>query len=362
MENLSSNNEQDFSQPTLKFFETLLHASNDGILITDANQNIVVANDAFAAIFNENLNTVVGSNLFTWLKKCAVDSQRRWAEMEIYVRTNDTCPEMDFEIKTNSKKKYLSVNASILHYDSEKNAGLIVSIWRDITKHTEQKNQLQSTLKKLQETQQQLVETKKMASLANLVAGIAHEINTPVGIGLTAASSLIDKTDHFEMIYQQNKIRRSDFEIYLHSVKQAGKLIVNNMQRTADLIKSFMRVSVDENSNQQRCFKLKSYLEDIIRSLQPKLKDKSIDIKIECDERIQLTSFPDAFAQIMTNLILNSKLHVFRNQENGKITITIKVKEQNLNLIYKVKIVTMKQFWVQFYYKSINCFKISKFT
>lgn len=198
----------------------------------------------------------------------------------------------------------------------------------------QQKEELQSTLENLKKTQEQLIESEKMAALGGLVAGIAHEINTPVGIGVTAASSLQEEIHKMAALYKNNEISHKDFREFLESADSAALLIHKNLERTASLIQSFKLVSVDQISEQQRVFNFKSYVEDIIRSLSPKFKQQEITFSIECDERLELNSFPGAYAQIFTNLLLNSFAHGFKEKQRGTIAIHAYLRDNKLTLEY----------------------------
>lgn len=198
----------------------------------------------------------------------------------------------------------------------------------------QQKEELQSTLENLKTTQEQLIESEKMAALGGLVAGIAHEINTPVGIGVTAASSLQEEIHNMAALYKNNEISHKDFREFLESADSAALLIHKNLERTASLIQSFKLVSVDQISEQQRVFNFKSYVEDIIRSLSPKFKQQEITFSIECDERLELNSFPGAYAQIFTNLLLNSFAHGFKEKQNGTIAIHASLTDNKLTIEY----------------------------
>ena len=204
----------------------------------------------------------------------------------------------------------------LIQEQEAKNAALLYSA------EIEAKNaELAKTLTQLKETQSQLVESEKMASLGNLVAGVAHEINTPVGVGVTAASQLDKVTIDFAELYKAGKMARTDLEKYLNSVHQMGGLILKNLTRAAELTQSFKQVAVDQVSERQRSFVLSDYINEILFSLKPKLKSTNYQISVDCDARIKLKTYAGAFSQVMTNLIMNSIQHGFAGSNEGQIKI-----------------------------------------
>ena len=197
-----------------------------------------------------------------------------------------------------------------------------------------QKEELQQTLDQLNETQDQLIQSEKLAALGGLVAGVAHEINTPVGICVTAASSLMDETTKMAELYKNNKISRNEFKEYLNTANQTARLILSNMERTANMVQSFKQVSVDQSTSQKRKFKLKDYIEDVIRSMYSILKKREMTINLDMDEELELDSYPGTFSQIITNLILNSLTHGFDEKDEGLIEIMARLEREKLLLEY----------------------------
>jgi len=192
---------------------------------------------------------------------------------------------------------------------------------------------LQTSLQQLREAQDQLVQSEKMAALGGLVAGIAHEINTPVGVGVTAISHLQMKLQEYKQSYQSGELTRDAFEALLSLVTESSSIISNNLKRAADLIRSFKRVAVDQTSNELRSFDLREYLHEVMQSLKPKLKSASHTVSINCPNGIVLFNHPGALSQVMTNLVMNSIIHGFDGLEQGNITINVKQTENNKILI-----------------------------
>ena len=193
---------------------------------------------------------------------------------------------------------------------------------------------LNESLDKLSKTKDYLIQSEKMAALGGLVAGVAHEINTPVGIGVTAASHLDGETEKFSKAYKDGEITRSALDNFLKVVTESSDMILVNMHRAADLIQSFKQVAVDQSSDSLREYNVSKYLGEIFSSLNPTFKNTNLNIIIDCADDLEIYSYPGAISQIITNLAINSLVHGFEGQIEGKITVKVEKDGNIFKLFY----------------------------
>jgi len=226
------------------------------------------------------------------------------------------------------------------------NEQLIHVVWRDIQekKQLEQaqinhsvqlqaaNSDLELSLNNLKNAQQQLIESEKMASLGGLVAGVAHEINTPVGIGLTAITHFLELNEKIDNKYAQQRMKKSDFDNYLSASKEIGLLLYRNLERTADLVSSFKQVSVDQTSDQLRTFNIAHYIDEILRSIHHIFKNTGIEISLSCSDDLTINGSPGALSQIISNIVINASIHAFPNK-TGHVNISIDHHNDSLHLI-----------------------------
>lgn len=199
----------------------------------------------------------------------------------------------------------------------------------------EKKNQaLKDSLAKLNLAQKSLVESEKMASLGGLVAGVAHEINTPIGIGITASTHLLEQTRLINNKYANENMTNKDLSVYFEQAKESAALVSSNLARAAKLIMSFKQVAVDQSSKDIRTYKIKKYTDEVLQSLKPKFKNTNIMIKVSGDDSLTVNGEPGAFAQIITNLVINTLVHAFDKTTQGNIDINITCQQGNVLFIY----------------------------
>lgn len=198
----------------------------------------------------------------------------------------------------------------------------------------EKARQLEQTLDSLRQAEDQLIQSEKMAALGGLVAGIAHEINTPLGIGVTATSLLVEKTGSLAFLFEQGSIKRSDLARFLTTAERSSQMALKNLERAVELIQSFKQVAVDQSSESKRVFNIQTYLEEILLQLSPKLKATAHTVVIEGDHQLSLNSYPGAFSQIVTNLIMNSLLHAYGPDDEGVIRLQFHRHDDQFVFVY----------------------------
>ncbi len=199
----------------------------------------------------------------------------------------------------------------------------------------ERTDELEISTLSLSAATQQLIDAEKMVALGQMVSSAAHEINTPIGIGVTCASNVLEATTSLNGRIKDNKLTKSDLTSYLAMVEQSSKIILSNMERAAGLVHSFKAVSSDQVTDMQRLFNLNEYLEEILLSLNPRIGKTQHEIFITCDDNIVLDTKPGPLSQIIINLIMNSLIHGFEHMEHGTIRLSAKLMGGNLELIYK---------------------------
>jgi PAS domain S-box-containing protein len=186
------------------------------------------------------------------------------------------------------------------------------------------KDAAEAALRNLRETQNSLIEAEKLAALGRLVAGVAHEVNNPVGISLTVASSLERKSANFAAEVARGDLRRSALNDFLETTRDASSQLVANLNRAAELIQSFKQVAADRNYSDQRSFDLGDLTEQVVMSLRPGLRKHHLALNVDCQPNLTMNSYPGPYGQVLTNLFLNAVAHAFPDGRPGAVDIQVR--------------------------------------
>jgi PAS domain S-box-containing protein len=268
---------------------------------------------------------------FRHLKNCYKNGQERF---EWVLKKSDSTPLWVELVLTN------------ITYNKQ---NLIHIVWRDISSKIklEQQNslknqeleisniELKTTINNLKEAQKQLVESEKMASLGALVAGVAHEINTPVGISLTGITHFQEISATINEQFLNHELSQKSLTKYLTNAQEISHLIHNNLKRASQLVSSFKQVAVDQSSEESRTINLKLYMDEILASLVPITAKTGIKISVNCPQDITINIAVGALSQIISNLIMNSLDHAYNGISFGNISLSFSLKNGLLHIIYK---------------------------
>lgn len=215
----------------------------------------------------------------------------------------------------------LTVREALNSYQKEQQ---IIEYQQNLERKVQERTQeLTQTLNTLKTTQAELIQAEKMAALGQLVAGVAHEINTPVGNALLAASVLDNETRSLTTVFDQGELKRSALVNYLQTAQDSSDLILKNLKGAAALIQDFKQVAVDQTSHEQREFRIIPYIESVLTNLEPKLKQTCHTVTVTGDTSLKTISYPGALSQIVTNFVMNSLLHAYEPGQVGHLTFNV---------------------------------------
>jgi two-component system, NtrC family, sensor kinase len=276
-------------------------------------RTLVITREQFAALKSEGKSWGAGSAAEHWIG-CPLLDQQHQALGAIVIQSYNS--EHTYSDEDQALFSLIANHVSIALQGLQS----MDRLERAVHERTERLEQQNAALK---DAQSELVRQEKLASLGRLVAGVAHEINTPLGICVTATSHLVQELKLTRQDLDAGELTEESLATFFDVVDQSLRIMTTNTQRAAALVRSFKQVAVDQSSDDLRTFNLNAYLNEVLLSLQPKLKGRPLKVEIECPPELVLDSFPGAVSQIVTNMVVNSLVHGYEREDKGTITLRV---------------------------------------
>jgi signal transduction histidine kinase len=312
----------------------------DGFILSDDNNKVLLINKKFQQFFREknHITTPINGDLYTLYQQLAT----------IYFKF-DNVTELQKMLDVVTSKSNLLEPLKVMDKErrwwllrqNRTSANIIIQTWTNVTKHISQANELTiakntaiETLENLRDTQEELLEVKKMASLGGLVSGVAHELNTPLGISITSLSSIMEIIEQIQSSVTSGSIKKSELVHGLKTIGEFEKLADKNLSRMARVIQQFKYTYVDQEIEISKKFFLANTLSDLLTVWNTPLNDKNLTLCIDIENDINLISFEIALTQVLGCLISNSIEHAFDLCDKGSIEISARQEGSRLLILY----------------------------
>ncbi|MFD2164795.1 ATP-binding protein [Thalassotalea euphylliae] len=242
----------------------------------------------------------------------------------------DAINEMREKIKTDILKLEQAEDALL-----KLNGELEVKVFDRTAELQESNSQLQQSLDDLTLAKDQLVQSEKMASLGQLVAGVAHEVNTPLGICVTSITALKEKVDTLQKSVEAQELTKTQLTDTLNLLLEYQQIIERSLNKSVELIRGFKSVAVEQHTDPELKINLAQHVNDVVNTVKTMFKRKKYMIAIDVDEEFEFVTYPSAWNQILTNFLMNSHIHGFENRDEGQISIKFTQNNGYLTLLYK---------------------------
>jgi len=333
---------------TKEFLDSIINGIADPIFVKDNEHRWIALNDSFCHMMGFSRAELLGKSDYDFCPKEQADIF--WAKDSEILNSNHVISNEE-EINCLQETRTIStVKSSFINpVTGKKN---LVGTIRDITEKKrlnkeldvhrhhleklveERTSELNESLEHLLETKNQLVESEKMASLGRLVAGIAHELNTPIGICVTAASFLLAEIKNITKTLNNGDMSKNEFVEFLNALTQSASIIESNLNRAVSQINNFKMVAVDVSSEMPRSFLFQEYISQLKESLHHELKRSNHQLNIECDSKLSIESYPGALTQAITIMVMNSIIHAYDEGESGHLLIAVTRQNEMVHVTY----------------------------
>lgn len=317
-----------------------------GACILDTDGAMLEVNDALVALFGVPRELLIGQDLVD----AGLLTQEEDDALRSHFLSAGSLSNHELELRTATGRKIVAASASRVEVDDEV---YVLATVADISelkaaqrelllvnevlewRFRERTAELERAISEREQALGQLVRSETLASLGSVVAGVAHELNTPLGNALTIATAFVSKVEEFRSEFESGALRRSSLASFVETATDGAILLAKNLSRAHELIASFKQVAVDQTSVRRRRFDLLATAQEVLATLQHMLRSSTHTIKLEIPPGIELDSYPGPVQQVLTNLINNSLVHGFVDRERGTILIRAEPKDAQVHLRFE---------------------------
>jgi len=315
---------------------TILDADPNSIFVKDIEGRFNLVNKAAAKTLGTSVEEMLGKTMEDFSDRINVEALKHMAETEKRIFNGEINNDMYMaELNDGTGSRFIHEVKKLPIMNSDGKPRFILSVASDITELHDKNIEIENAFTALKHARAQLLEQEKWAAIGAFVAGIAHDVNTPLGASVTINSHMRKLLDNAERKYADNTLKKSDLEEFYSEFGESIQMIGGHLNRAADLIQNFKAVSVHQINEIDEEFNLCEYLNRIIKGMKFECKKRNVKISLKCShEEVILRSAPGLISQILTNLISNSLTHGFGNNYGGHITIESHFVEDGIQLSY----------------------------